>query len=996
MKALDESRMHRVEVRMRPDMTDARGEATRQAVVDELDIPVESVRCAEVYTIYASLSPDELDRVSKELLTDPVIQQSSATEPVLTDYDWLIEVGFRPGVTDNVGKTAAEGIADVIGRPLGPDEAVYTSRQYALGGRLTEEQVDHIARGLLANELIQRWVIRRGDGAVPLEDRFLLGLPIVEIEAPEVAEYDLEVDDEALERLSREGVLALSLDEMHVIRDYYRTDDVRDARRAVGLGERPTDVELEAIAQTWSEHCKHKIFNATITYSDKEQDSLETIESLFKTYVRGSTEEIADRVDWLVSIFHDNAGVIKLNDDWNLAMKVETHNSPSALDPYGGAITGIVGVNRDPLGTGLGAKLIFNVDTFCFADPNYSDPLPPRLLHPRRVFTGVHLGVRDGANQSGIPDVNGAIVFDNRYLGKPLVYCGTGALMPARVGGSPSHVKRADPGDYIVMTGGRIGKDGIHGATFSSEELHSGSPATAVQIGDPITQKKMVDMLLEARDLGLYRCITDNGAGGLSSSVGEMARSSGGCELHLDRAPLKYAGLAAWEILLSEAQERMTLAVPPDKLDGFMDLARRRSVEATVLGTYTASGKFHVLYEGRTVAYLDMDFFHEGLPRMKLDAEWVPPQHEDPSIAEPEDLTETLTAMVARLNVCSKESFVRQYDHEVQGGSALKPFVGVENDGPGDAAIVRPLLDKKLGVAVGCGICPRYSDIDTYHMMANAIDEAVRNLVCVGGRIGHIAGLDNFCWCDPVESEKTPDGKYKLAQLVRACRALYDYCTAYDLPCISGKDSMKNDYKIGDTKISIPPTVLFSAVAVMDDVEKAVSMDAKRPGDIVYIVGETYDELGGSEYAAMHGAVGNNVPRVNAARARKTYEAVGRAIQAGLVASCHDASDGGLGTALAETAFAGGLGMTVDLRKFPGDVARSDTMLFSESASRFVVTVHPENVRRFRSKLRRLPVGNVGKVTPGTRLVVKGLDGRTVVDADIFSLKEAWQKPLRW
>jgi len=995
MKNVDKNRMHRVEVRMRPDMVDARGEATRAGIIDDLGIQVERVRCAEVYTIYATLSADELERVAQELFTDPVIQQSSATEPALHEYDWLIEVGFLPGVTDNVGKTAAEGIADVLGRPMAEDEGVYTSRQYAITGDLTEDQVEHIARDLLANELIQRWVVRQGDG-VSGDDRFLLGLPIVDIEAPDVGEYDLEVDDEALIRLSREGVLALNLDEMHVIRKYYRSEDVRAERRDAGLGERPTDVELEAIAQTWSEHCKHKIFNAVISYSDREHGTTETVESLFKTYVRGSTEDISERVGWLVSVFHDNAGVIKLDDDWNLVMKVETHNSPSALDPYGGAITGIVGVNRDPLGTGLGAKLIFNVDTFCFADPNYSDPLPPRLLHPRRVFKGVHLGVRDGANQSGIPDVNGAIVFDNRYLGKPLVYCGTGALMPARVGDAPGHVKKADPGDFIVMTGGRIGKDGIHGATFSSEELHGGSPATAVQIGDPITQKKMLDMLLEARDLELYGCITDNGAGGLSSSVGEMAISSGGCELHLDRAPLKYAGLAVWEILVSEAQERMTLAVPPEKLDEFMDLARRRSVEATVLGTFTDSGKLHVLYEGRTVAYLDMGFLHEGLPDMQLEAEWVPPTYDDPEIVAPADLTETLTAMLSRLNVCSKESFVRQYDHEVQGGSALKPFVGVENDGPGDAAIVRPLLDKKIGVAVACGICPRYSDIDTYHMMANAIDEAVRNLVCVGGRIGCIAGLDNFCWPDPVESEKTPDGQYKLAQLVRACKALYDYCTAYDLPCISGKDSMKNDYKIGGTKISIPPTVLFSAMAVMDDVEKAVSMDAKQPGDIVYIVGETRDELGGSEYAAMHDAVGNNVPKVDAVRARKMYESLGAAIDAGLVASCHDASDGGLGVALAETAFAGGLGMTVDLRKFPGDVERSDTMLFSESASRFVVTVHPANANSFISELNDVPVGVVGEVTSDTRLVIKGLDGSTVVDADISDLKEAWQKPLRW
>jgi phosphoribosylformylglycinamidine synthase II len=996
MKDIDKSRMHRVEVRIKPGMVDARGEAARIAIVDDLHIQVDSVQCAEVYTIYTSLTDDEVGRIRTELLTDPVIQDSSSSDPVLLDYDWLIEVGFRPGVTDNVGRTTAEGVADVIGRPMDDDAGAYTSRQYAIKGDITEDQADHIAGDLLANKLIQRWVIRKGNGTVTGDDRFLLGLPLVDIETPDVAEYDLEIDDDALITLSREGVLALELHEMHVIRDYYRRQDVRDARRTVGLGDKPTDVELEALAQTWSEHCKHKIFNATIEYCDTVDATTETIKSVFKTYVRGSTEDISNRIDWLVSVFHDNAGVVKLDDEWNLVMKVETHNSPSALDPYGGAMTGIVGVNRDPLGTGLGAKLIFNVDTFCFADPDYAEAIPARLLHPRRVFKGVHLGVRDGANQSGIPDVNGAIVFDNRYLGKPLVYCGTGAIMPARVGDRDGHVKEVEPGDYIVMTGGRIGKDGIHGATFSSEELHGESPATAVQIGDPITQKKMVDMLLEARDLELYRCITDNGAGGLSSSLGEMAQYSGGCEIHLDRAPLKYAGLAPWEILLSEAQERMSLAVQPDRLDAFMALAAHRNVEATVLGTFTDSGKFHVINESRTVAYLDMKFLHEGLPDMQLDAEWTPPDISPAVFDEPHDLTKTLTEMLARLNVCSKESFVRQYDHEVQGGSALKPFVGEADDGPGDASIVRPLLDKNVGVVVACGICPRYSDIDTYHMMANAIDEAVRNTICVGGRIGRIAGLDNFCWPDPVESEKTPDGKYKLAQLVRACKALYDYCNAYDLPCISGKDSMKNDYKIGDTKISIPPTVLFSTVTVMDNVETAVSMDAKLPGDIVYIVGETFDELGGSEYAAMHGVVGANVPKVDAVRARALYESLGSAIENGAVASCHDASDGGLGVSLAETAFAGGFGMKVDLAKVPCGLDRSDKVLFSESASRFVVTVHPDKVRSFASHMRGHVTERIGEITEDKRFVVQGLDGSTVIDADIYDLKEAWQKPLRW
>jgi phosphoribosylformylglycinamidine synthase len=698
-----------------------------------------------------------------------------------------------------------------------------------------------------------------------------------------------------------------------------------------------------------------------------------------------------------VSVFHDNAGVIKLNDDWNLVMKVETHNSPSALDPYGGAITGIVGVNRDPFGTGKGARLIFNVDTFCFAPPDYSKPLPPRLLHPKRIFREVHRGVRDGGNQSGIPDVNGSIVFDDRYAGKPLVFCGTGGLMPSKILGEPAHEKNVYTGDFIVMTGGRIGKDGIHGATFSSEELRSESPTSAVQIGDPITQKKMNDFLLEARDLGLYNAITDNGAGGLSSSVGEMAEFSGGCQLRLEQAPLKYEGLQPWEILLSEAQERMTLAVDPQKIDRFMELADMHEVEATVLGNFTSSGKFHVMHGDRTVAYMDMEFFHDGAPEMKLKAKWEPPSHEEPDLPEPDDYNAALGQILSRLNVCSKESFVRQYDHEVQGMSALKPFVGAENDGPGDAAVLKPLHDSYEGVVISSGICPRYSDIDTYHMTACAIDEAVRNAICVGGRLGHLAGLDNFCWPDPVQSDKTPDGEYKLAQLVRSNIALYDYCTAYDVPCISGKDSMKNDYIIGGVKISVPPTILFSAIGRIDDVRKVVSMDAKRPGHAVYVLGLTRDELGGSEYFAHHGYIGNNVPKVDPDLAKNIYGAVADAIDRRLIASCHDCSDGGLGVALAETAFAGGYGVTADLSAVPvEETLRPDRILFSESQSRFVITVASAKAKEFEKVMGGAPFARIGKVTEAPVLNLKDGAGRSIVSADIFKLKRAWQAPLDW
>jgi len=693
----------------------------------------------------------------------------------------------------------------------------------------------------------------------------------------------------------------------------------------------------------------------------------------------------------------DNAGVIKFNDDWNLVFKVETHNSPSALDPYGGALTGIVGCNRDPFGTGKGARLILNTDVFCFADPFYDRPLPKRILHPRRIYEGVREGVEHGGNKSGIPTVNGCIVFDDRFLGKPLVYCGTAGIMPAEILGEPSHTKSIRPGDLVVMTGGRIGKDGIHGATFSSEELHEDSPVSAVQIGDPITQKKMTDFLLMARDRGLYRAITDNGAGGLSSSVGEMAGMSGGAELELSNAPLKYAGLAPWEILLSEAQERMSLAIPPESIDEFMALARKMEVEATVLGTFTDSGKFHVRYGGKTAACLDMKFLHEGVPQMRLTARWVPPRHPEPGFPEPADYGSALRSMLSRLNICSKESVVRQYDHEVQGGSVVKPLVGAANDGPSDAAVIRPVLESFEGVVVANGICPRYGDIDAWHMAACAIDEAVRNAVAVGGSPDRLAGLDNFCWCDPVQSEKTPDGHYKLAQLVRANLALHELTLIYGVPCISGKDSMKNDYQIGDTKISIPPTLLFSVIGRIEDVRRAVTMDAKRAGDLVYVLGETKRELGGSEWYALHGFVGNDVPKVDGERALALYRALAKAIREGLVASCHDCSDGGLGVTLAETAFAGGLGMDVDLAAVPASrIARDDEALFSESQSRFVATVRPEKKAAFEAALAGNTLACVGAVTDDGLFRVRGLRGGVILEEKIEELKEAWQRTLRF
>ncbi|OGR06155.1 MAG: phosphoribosylformylglycinamidine synthase, partial [Deltaproteobacteria bacterium RIFOXYD12_FULL_50_9] len=877
----------RIEVGLKPAFIDSFGEQTRKRINTDLKLPAQTVRTIKVFTIEAEISEAELLAAAKGPFCDPVTQDFSLGALALDEhfaFDWLIEVGFRPGVTDNEGHTAAQALELLIGRKLKRGETVYTSVQFLISGPLNRGDAETIAKKLLANELIQRFTVMapevyRAEGGIkPFAPKVLSATK------GRMFTINLDVSDQELLRISREGILALTLDEMKFIRSYLADPEVIKERQAVGLTDQVTDVELEVLAQTWSEHCKHKIFNGVIQYENTTDGTTSTITSLFDTYIRDTTKEIRKTKgenDWCLSVFKDNAGVIRFNNDWNVVFKVETHNSPSALDPYGGALTGIVGVNRDPFGTGMGAKLVCNTNVFCFASPFYDKPIPSRLLHPKRIMEGVRQGVEHGGNKSGIPTVNGSIVFDERFAGKPLVFCGTIGIMPAIVNGHPSQDKKAMPGDAIVMTGGRIGKDGIHGATFSSEELNENSPATAVQIGDPITQKKMFDCLLKARDLGLYNCITDNGAGGLSSSVGEMAQDTGGFELHLDRAPLKYAGLHPWEIFVSEAQERMTLAVPPEKLDDFLSLCRKMEVEATVLGQFNDSGKFQALYEGKTVACLAMDFVHKGLPPMQLPARWEPKIFAEPKLPATPDLGRELKNLLGRLNICSKEYVVRQYDHEVQGGSVVKPLTGAANDGPSDAAVIRPLLDSFEGLVISHGICPRYSDIDAYHMTAAAVDEAVRNAVAVGANLDHLAGLDNFCWCDPVLSDKTPDGAYKLAQLVRANQALTDICKAYGVPCISGKDSMKNDYQMAGTKISIPPTLLFSVLAKIDDVRRAVTMDAKKADDFVYVLGLTLPELGGSEYAAQHDAIGNHVPKVNTREAIANYRALSAAIRQG-------------------------------------------------------------------------------------------------------------------
>jgi phosphoribosylformylglycinamidine synthase len=991
----------RIEVGLRQGLRDAVGEKTARKIKSELGIEVESVRVVRVFTVDGLDGAQVREALDKGVLHDPVLHRASLGE-LAQGFDWVLEVGFRPGVTDNEGRTAREALALALSLPEAQarDLKVYTAQQYAVRGELSEAQVGRIGRDLLANELIQRceyksreqWEAEPGFEPRPAK---VTGRASDEVAVVPVSG----MDDAALLQLSRENTLALSLAELRAIKRHFGRAAVRRARARAGLPTDPTDAEVEVLAQTWSEHCKHKIFNARIRYRDAETGERRVIDSLFSTCIQGSTADIRrekGRDDLCLSVFKDNAGVIRFDEGLNVCVKVETHNSPSALDPYGGALTGIVGVNRDPMGTGLGANLLCNTDVFCFASPFYEGELPPRLLHPRRVLEGVREGVEHGGNKSGIPTVNGSIVFDERFLGKPLVFCGTVGTMPAAIRGRKSHEKAAKPGDAIVMCGGRIGKDGIHGATFSSEELHEGSPATAVQIGDPITQRKMYDFLMRARDLGLYNAITDNGAGGLSSSVGEMAQDPGGFSLDLARAPLKYDGLKPWEILISEAQERMTVAVPQERLAEFLSLSREMDVESSVLGEFTDSGFFSVAHGSRPVALLDMGFLHKGVPQMALSAAWRRPKVKRGRPPKVADHAGLLSRMLGRLNICSKEYVIRQYDHEVQGKSVIKPLVGVRGDGPADAAVIRPRLDSERGLVIAHGICPRLSDLDAYWMMANAIDEAVRGAVAAGGDMDRMVGVDNFCWCDPVRSESTPDGRYKLAQLVRANRALADFCRGLGIPCVSGKDSMKNDYKGGGVKISIPPTVLFSVLGIVPDVNRCLSTDLKRPGELIYLLGTTGPELGASEVAAELGFTRPEVPQVDLLSAKARYRALFAAARAGLLTACHDLSDGGLLVALAEMAIGGRLGAEVDLGLVPA-AGRPDTLAlcYGESASRLLATVRPGDQAAFEALLRGQPLARLGRVEAEGRLSVR-LRGRRLLSAGVEDLARAFKATLAW
>ena len=925
----------------------------------ELGLGAWRIDSARGFLVEGDPSPDRLLEVAGPALVDPVIESlevvTCPSPPSDRDESTIVYVLPIPGVTD----PEADSALDLL-RSHGMDLTGCRSvRTYRVAG--PRERLDALVAKVLSNSAVEQVIV----GPIPL-DRLAKGGRYV-FNRVEVRLADL--DDAALANLSREGQLSLSVAEMRTIQGHFRDQ-----------GREPTDVEIETIAQTWSEHCSHKTLRGSIDFDG------ERIDNLLKSTIFAATEELG--LDWLVSVFSDNAGVIRFDEDHDVCFKVETHNHPSAIDPYGGANTGLGGVIRDIMGTGLGARPIANTDVFCVAPPDTPpEAVPTGVIHPRRVLEGIVAGVRDYGNRMGIPTVNGALVADPRYLANPLVFCGTIGVIPRGLSD-----KRVESGDRIVALGGRTGRDGIHGATFSSADLTSGSESTsggAVQIGDAIVEKKVLDIQLAARDRGLYRSVTDCGAGGFSSAVGEMAADLG-AEVHLERAPLKYEGLSYTEIWISEAQERMVLAVPPEHLDTLIALCGSEDVEATDLGEFQGTGRLRLRYEGQTVADLNMNFLHEGRPRVVRRATYRPmPPSALPPPPDGTDLTGDLMAVLRDWSVASKEWIVRQYDHEVQARTVLKPLVGVNEDGPGDASVILPVRGSTRGLAIGCGLAPRIGDLDPAAMAACAIDEAIRNCVAVGADPARIALLDNFCWGNPERPEV-------LGSLVTAARACRETAVAYRTPFISGKDSLYNEYVHEGKNLAIPGTLLISAIGIVPDIRRCVSMDFKAAGNQLLLVGETRDELGGSTWAASKGLLGGRPPRLDLDLGPRTANVVHALISETLVRSCHDLSDGGLGTALAESALAGGLGASVRLADLSVSGSNAASLIFSESPARYLLEVEPDREAAAIDLLKAggVPYYRIGGVTEEPRLDVWDVAGKLVMTATLAEIRAAWIRPL--
>lgn len=921
----------------------------------------------KVYFLDSALPIEKIKDIAEKLLVDPLLEVFTISQKMFVSAleDNQIIITSNPGVCDPVALSLSKAIADLAYEV----SYVKTARFYQFDG-LTRKEIEFVAEKLLYNPLIEHLI--RYEAVVNLKslDEFTgkdykFHLKTVEI---------IKADPNQLEKISAQGCLSLSLDEMKIVQDYF-----------VSLKRNPTDCELETIAVSWSEHCAHKTFRGLIEYEEKDQDGKivhqETINSLLKTTVMKATKEINSLE--CVSVFDDNSGVVRFDQKNNICFKVETHNHPSSLEPYGGASTGIGGVIRDILGTGSGAKPFASIDVFCFADwriPYAS--VPQGLLHPKRIINGVVSGVRDYGNRMGIPTVAGAVLFDQRFLGNPLVYCGTLGILPKE-----KSFKKVNHGDLVVICGARTGCDGIHGATFSSKELDQDtvSLTSAVQIGNAIEEKKLTEAILRARDENLFNAITDCGAGGFSSAISELAKGYG-LEVELSKVPLKYKGISYTDIWISESQERMVFFARQENLKRLEEIFSEEDVDLTVVGNVTDTNKVVLKYQGNVVCDLDMDFLFT-LPQLKKKAVWVNKKEVKCSLPEKENYNQEVLSVISSLNVASKDWVLRQYDHEVQAGAIRRGIDGIETLRVSDVTIVRPDLKSDKAVAIGLGINPFYSDLDPYWMSALAIDEALRNLVCSGAQLNKTFILDNFSWASPSDPKI-------LGALVRSAKACYDFSKYYGVPFISGKDSLYNEYTVGDKRIVIPSTLLISAMAVLEDYKSGVQSHFQKQGNFVYLVGKTKAELGASEYFRLLKKETGIVPKVDKEIAKPILEKMAKAVRQGFVVSCHDLSEGGVAVALAEMAIGSKKGAAI----FLGEIAKGEKLLdyeimFSESATRFVVEVEKDKQKIFENEFEGLPLSLIGCVN-GDSVVIHSGEGKEIVNLEIGQLTKAWQSPF--
>ena len=934
---------------------------------------IQEIQCQDLYFLRGRIDPEQAALLANQLLHDPVTQSvettllENPTHPNTTTKKPLsslqiIEVAYRPGVTDSVAEQIQRA-ARILG--ISTINAASTGLRFVIKGQeLSESLLQELAKRLLSNPVIQYFTLGE---IFPAFSETAKKNDLVE-------RFNFrDMDDEDLLRLSTERRAALNLTEMQTIRSYCQQEK-RDL----------SDIEFEMLAQTWSEHCVHKTFKSQVTVEQNDPSTRsfpKEYEHLFNQTIRAATQQVS--APWVLSAFTENAGIVEFDGTNEISFKVETHNHPSAIEPFGGANTGIGGVIRDIIG--VSAKPVASTDILCFGPSDMRmEDLPDGVIHPRRIASGVIAGIQDYGNKMGIPTVNGAIWYDPGYTANPLVFCGSIGIAPR--GANPHDITS---GDHIIVLGGRTGRDGLRGATFSSMTMNAQTgevSGASVQIGAPVVEKGLVDVLMLARDQHLYHAITDCGAGGLSSAVGEIVSETGG-DVQLADVPLKYPGLAPWEIWLSEAQERMVIAVPAENLYLLRSLCGQYEVEMTDIGVFNRSNRLRIFYGEKLVLDLENQFLHHGLPQRHYSAQIIPqrfkPGEQNPlSRSQNIDRNVTLLRLLAHANIASKEQVIRDYDHEVQGGTVVKPLCGIQHDGPSDGSVIKPLLSQtKDAFVLSNGLNPEYGKLDPYQMTLLVIDEAIRNAVACGADPDRIALLDNFCWGDPNRPEIMGD-------LVQAAQACYDGALRYHAPFISGKDSFNNEYLGSDGKIqAIPPTLLISALGWMPDWEQALTMDLKQAGDLLYLVGSFKPAFGGSHFNLVNSnsAIEESVPLCSETNPQ-LYHTFYHAVQQRLVIACHDLSEGGLAVSIAEMMIAGRLGTSLELGANP-DPLRT---LFGETAGCLLVEVSPQNKIAFEAIMENLPCRLLGTVETDPTLHAAN-QGAALMDVELPALVKAWK-----